>query len=215
MVARSLTCDNIASVGHVANLTYVLYAVGTGGVVRSLVSARPFPATLPGDLERKTRRTPRSERDTGSFRGHGETGRPARYVPCRVHSGVAPGDSRPGLTQREFVESARMASGGAATKTAKCPPTGRRPKGTSFPVTGHRSSPGWPVAAPSADASGSCAGRLAGAGRSRFGLPQRCGEPRPRLGAECQRPAVPVRGVADQNRAIAASGLYAVVGRSA
>jgi hypothetical protein len=69
MIARSLTCDNIASVGHVANLTYVLYAVGTGGVVRSLVSARPFPATLPGDLERKTRRTPHSERYTGSFRG--------------------------------------------------------------------------------------------------------------------------------------------------
>ena len=42
-------------------------------------------------------------------------------------------------------------------------------------------------------------------------LPQGRREPFPRLSAECQRSAVPVRGVADQDDTVAATGLYAVV----
>ena len=41
-------------------------------------------------------------------------------------------------------------------------------------------------------------------------LPQGRRETFPRLNGECQRPAVPARGVADQDHAIAARGLYAV-----
>jgi transcriptional regulator with XRE-family HTH domain len=137
MIARSLTCDNIASVAYVANLAYILYAVGTGGVVRSLVSARPFPATLPGDLERETRRALHSERDTGSCRGHGGAGYPAATFRAAFIQELRARREQTGLTQREFVERARVSHPGEPLRTWRSgPPTGRRPKGASFPVSG-------------------------------------------------------------------------------